>query len=263
MTSRITIGPIPVDAVTHAGALRAIDELVTAGDGGYVVTPNVDHIVLARRDERLRRIYHRASLSLADGQPLMWVSRLLGTPLPEKVCGSDLIEPLMAHAARRGWNVFFVGATPEVSTEAARRLTLRYPSLRIVGRDTSRWSSDAPVPPGGDTLVTAIRESGAHLVVVALGCPKQEFWMARYQEQIAPAVALGLGASLDFVAGAVRRAPVWISRAGLEWVYRLAREPRRLAYRYLVRDPQVLPIFAEALYRSLTHRRAIATAAGR
>ena len=253
-TSRVTIGPVPMDTVTHAEALRTIDRLVAAGRGGFVVTPNVDHIVLATHDARLREAYSRASLSLADGQPVLWMARLLGTPLPEKVCGSDLIEPLMKRAAERGWNVFFVGATPEVSAEAERRLVRRYPSLQIVGRDTSRWSPDEPVAPGGSEVSKRIRESGAHLVVVALGCPKQERWMLRHERDIVPAVALGLGGSLDFMAGAVPRAPKWMSRVGLEWAYRLAQEPRRLAYRYLVRDPQIVPIFAATWYRTWTSR---------
>ena len=252
--SRVMIGPVPVDAVTHADALRTIDRLVAAGRGGFVVTPNVDHVVLASRDARLREAYAQASLSLADGQPVMWMARLMGTPLPEKVCGSDLIEPLMKRAADEGWNVFLVGASPDVSAEAERRLVRRYPSLRIVGRDTSRWSPEESVAAGGSAVARRIREAGAHLAVVALGCPKQELWMVRHAQDIAPAVALGLGGSLDFVAGAVPRAPRWMSRVGLEWAYRLAQEPRRLAYRYLVRDPQIVPIFAAAWCRTWTSR---------
>lgn len=261
-TRRITIGPVPVDSVTLSGALDRIEHLVSARDGGFVVTPNVDHIVLAQRNPQLRQAYHRARLSLADGQPLLWISRLLGTPLPERVPGSDLIGPLMKRSAERGWNVFFVGARPEVSAEAARRLQKAYPGLRIVGRDTSFWSPDDPVPQGGSPVARAIRESGADIVIVALGCPKQEFWMMRHATEIGPAIAFGFGGSLDFAAGAVPRVPKWMARAGFEWAFRLAKEPRRLAYRYLVRDPQVLPIFAEALYRSFTQRPPVATAAG-
>lgn len=252
--SRITIGTVPFDCVTLVQAIDAVDGLVAAGTGGFVVTPNVDHVVLARRDARLRHAHERTRLSLADGQPVLWISRLLGTALPEKVSGSDLIEPLMERAAERGWRVFFVGGTAAVSAEAECRLRARWPALQVVGRDTSRWAADGAMPTAESDVVKAIRRTRADLVVVALGCPKQEYWMTAHERLIAPAVALGLGGSLDFVAGAVRRAPSWMSAAGLEWLYRLGQEPRRLAYRYLVRDMQVLPIFAAALVRAAAGR---------
>lgn len=247
------IGVVPFDRVTQRDALGAIDRLVAAGEGGYVVTPNVDHVVLAGRDPVLGDVYRRASLSLADGQPILWMTRLLGTPLPEKVSGSDLIGPLMETAAGRGWRVFLFGASEEVSARAERVLRERYPWLRIVGRDSSRWD---PADAASSTpVVEAIRRSAANLVVVALGCPKQELWMARHAAEIRPAVAIGLGGSLDFLAGATRRAPHWVSRSGLEWAYRLAQEPRRLAYRYLVRDAEIVPVFLGTLLKRFARER--------
>lgn len=243
----VRIGAVHFDKVTLNGALDAVDRLVDAGRGGYVVTPNVDHVVLAHRRPGLAGVYQRASLSLADGKPILWMARLLGSPLPEKVSGSDLLEPLMGLAARRGWRVFLFGASPEVSARAEANLREANPWLRIVGRDSSWW--DPSDPDSCQGLVEAIRRSGADLVVVALGCPKQELWMARHAALVQPAVAIGLGASLDFAAGAVRRAPRWMADAGLEWAYRLSREPRRLAYRYLVRDTQIVPLFLAALVR--------------
>jgi N-acetylglucosaminyldiphosphoundecaprenol N-acetyl-beta-D-mannosaminyltransferase len=241
----VRIGAVRFDRVTQREAIEAIDHLIAAGQGGYVVTPNVDHLVLASRDPELGEVYRRASLSLADGQPIMWMTRILRAPLPEKVSGSDLIDPLMAAAARRGWRVFLFGATPEVSAQAAEALQARHRWLRIVGRDSSPWDPKDGVL--STSVVEAIRRSGADLVVVALGCPKQELWMSRHEAAIGPGVAIGLGGSLDFVAGATRRAPRWMSRAGFEWLYRLAQEPRRLAYRYLVRDTQIIPVFLGTL----------------
>jgi len=246
-SEQVRIGVVHFDKVTLSGALDAVERLVEAGKGGYVVTPNVDHVVLAHQRQGLAGVYQRASLSLADGQPILWMARLLGSPLPEKVSGSDLVAPLMGLAARRGWRVFLFGATPEVSARAEANLREANPLLRIVGRDSSRW--DPSDPDSSHPVAEAIRRSGADLVVVALGCPKQELWMARHAALIQPAVAIGLGASLDFAAGAVRRAPRWMADAGLEWAYRLSREPRRLAYRYLVRDTQIVPLFLAALVR--------------
>jgi len=240
--SFLRLGPIVVDRLTSSEALASIEALLQTRRGGFVVTPNVDHIVLAHQSETLRRAYERASLSLADGQPVLWMARLLGTPLPEKISGSSFIYPLMARAAVRHWGVFLYGATPEVSARAASRLESCYPGLRIVGRDTSHWTGQYDAG-----LVSRIRASGADLVVVALGCPKQEAWMLAHADQVGGAVCLGLGGTLDFVAGTVPRAPRWMSRIGLEWAYRLAREPRRLAYRYLVRDAAIVPLFARML----------------
>lgn len=244
MNTRPHIGQVPFDPITRLDAVDAIDRLIGGQRGGYVVTPNIDHIVMAQHNAALRAVYTNAALSLPDGQPVVWITRLLGTPVPERVSGSDLIDPLMAMAAARQYPVFFFGAQPAVSEEAARRLTLRHPGLAIVGRDTSMWRADDTTPPDQSPVVRAIHASGARLVVLALGCPKQEMWMARHAAALAPAVAIGLGASLDFVAGVVKRAPAWVSAAGLEWAYRLAQEPGRLAYRYLVRDPLIIPIVA-------------------
>jgi N-acetylglucosaminyldiphosphoundecaprenol N-acetyl-beta-D-mannosaminyltransferase len=244
---QVRIGHVQFDAVTQRGALEVVERLIETGQGGYVVTPNVDHLVLAARSRDLVKIYRNASLSLADGQPVLWMARLLGAPLPEKVSGSDLLDPLMAMAARRGWRVFLFGASPAVSAQAEQNLCAAHPWLRIVGRDTSVW--DPADEASSAAVIDAISRSGAELVVVALGAPRQERWMALHARALGPAVAIGLGGSLDFAAGAVRRAPRWMSRAGLEWLYRLSREPRRLAHRYLIRDTQIIPVFLAALVR--------------
>lgn len=249
---RAWIGDLGLDRLTLAQTIDAVDALITRGRGGYVVTPNVDHLVLATRHDELRRAHARAALSLTDGQPLVWMSRLLGTPVPEKVSGSDLLDPLMAYAARKSRGVFFFGSTPATLAAARRRFERLYPGLRIVGQDCSFWRADDDTPPDASATVRAIRASGAEIVVLALSCPRQEQWMARHADAIAPAVAFGLGASLDFAGGAVRRSPAWMSRAGLEWLYRLAQEPTRLASRYLVRDTRALPIFAKALWNAAT-----------
>lgn len=246
-TSRFSIGHVPFDKITVPQILSSIDRLITSRRGGFIVTPNIDHIVMAQSDGRLRDAYRHARLSLPDGQPVVWMARLLGAGAVQKVSGSDLLDPLMAHAAAQSHPVFFFGASPEASAEAARRLQQRYPTLQIAGRDTSFLSSDDTTRPEDSPVDHAIRASGARIVVVAMGAPKQELWMARHAEALRPAVLLGLGASLDFVAGTVTRAPKWISDAGFEWLYRLAQEPRRLAYRYLVRDLNIVPILARQL----------------
>jgi N-acetylglucosaminyldiphosphoundecaprenol N-acetyl-beta-D-mannosaminyltransferase len=249
--TRLKLGRVEVDRVTLQGALDAIELLVEAGRGGVVVTPNVDHIVIAERREDFRAAYAAADLSLADGQPVVWASRLLGAPLPERVAGSDLVMPLMARAASRGWRVFLCGAGPGVAEAAADRLRREH-GVDVVGTAAPRVSIDPGASDAeGEEAVRAMRAARPHLVLLAFGAPKQEVWMHRQRQALAPAVLLGVGASVDFIAGRVRRAPRWVSRAGLEWLWRLGREPRRLWRRYLVDDPA----FAAILWRAVRQAR--------
>jgi N-acetylglucosaminyldiphosphoundecaprenol N-acetyl-beta-D-mannosaminyltransferase len=238
---RVRFGRLWVDALTFDGALAAVRALVERGTGGAVFTPNVDHIVMAETDASLRRAYRHASLAFADGVPLIWASRtLLRAPLPAKLSGSDMILPLARLAAERGWGVYLLGGLPGAAAEAGRRLTAQC-GVRIVGVDDSRVTVAGGTE--SDRLVLErVRAARPDLVFVALGAPKQELWISRALDEIRPAVAIGVGASLDFIAGRLKRSPAWMSRVGLEWTYRLAQEPRRLWYRYLVRGPRFVGI---------------------
>jgi len=254
--ARPWIGRLRIDPVTLAGALDTIEALVANGRGGLVVTPNVDHVVIAERDARFRAAYAAADLSLADGQPIVWASRLLGAPLPEKVSGSDLVLPLMDRAAARRWRVFLLGAGPGVADAAAERLRGKR-GVDVVGTAAPYVRVGPGDPdPEGDAAVQAIRTARTDLVLVAFGAPKQELWMHRHRDTLAPAVMVGVGASLDFVAGRVRRAPRWISRLGFEWLWRGARGPRRLWRRYLVDDPAFVAILWRTWRAARTGRRA-------
>jgi N-acetylglucosaminyldiphosphoundecaprenol N-acetyl-beta-D-mannosaminyltransferase len=157
------------------------------------------------------------------------------TPLPEKISGSDLVKPLMARAAEKGLSVFLLGAKDGVGKRAADVLVDENPGLRIVGVLSPPLGFEKDEGESA-AVVHAIRSAGPAIVLVALGAPKQELWMHRHKDVLAPAVLLGVGGTLDFIAGEVKRAPRWMSDAGLEWAYRLAQEPRRMAGRYLVRD---------------------------
>jgi N-acetylglucosaminyldiphosphoundecaprenol N-acetyl-beta-D-mannosaminyltransferase len=247
-SQRLQIGQIGIDVLTFAQALDAVIALATHGNGGYVVTPNIDHIVLADSDADFREAYTQAALSLVDGMPLLWASRLLGTPLPAKISGADLIEPLMERAAKEGLRVYLLGAGPGVAEKAGEVLHARH-GVNIVGFDAPMLSTE----PGAKETAAAferVRAARPHLVLVALGAPKQEILMWRFRAAYAPAVALGIGAGLDFIAGAVQRAPAWMSNNGLEWAYRLSREPKRLWRRYLVNDPKFIAILARSVARS-------------
>jgi N-acetylglucosaminyldiphosphoundecaprenol N-acetyl-beta-D-mannosaminyltransferase len=248
---RFRLGQLEIDPVTFEGALERIEALVSAGRGGSVFTPNVDHVVNVESDAQFRQAYAAASLSLVDGTPVLWASRLLGEPLPEKISGSDLVRPLMKRAAERGWRVYLLGAAPGVAQEAADVLE-RELGLKVVGVDSPRIAARPGAPDESGEALARLRAARPDLVLVAFGSPKQELWIHQHAAELAPAVAVAVGASLDFVAGKVKRAPVWMSRAGLEWLYRFGQEPRRLWRRYLVNDPK----FALVLLRSLRARRA-------
>jgi N-acetylglucosaminyldiphosphoundecaprenol N-acetyl-beta-D-mannosaminyltransferase len=245
---RIRIGGLPVDRLTLSGAVAAIDELVAARRGGTVFTPNVDHVVEFQDNEGLRDAYEAASLSLADGMPIVWASRMLDQRLPEKVSGSDLVLPLARHAATRGWRLFLLGGNEGVAERAKARMEATIPGIQIVGTASPRIDMREP-PERRAAVLGAVKNAAPDIVLVAFGAPKQELFMHESREELKPAVLLGVGASLDFVAGTVSRAPAWISNNGLEWLYRLAREPRRLWHRYLVRDPKFLFILLESLRR--------------
>jgi N-acetylglucosaminyldiphosphoundecaprenol N-acetyl-beta-D-mannosaminyltransferase len=248
----VPFGRIHAHHVTFDGAIDRIVALCRARQGGYVLTPNVDHVVMADTDEALRQAYADAALSLVDGKPLVWLSRALGTPLPAKISGSDLLRPLVARAAREGLSVYFLGGQEGIAARAAAILQAEHPALVVAGVDAPPFGFDKD--PAQDAAVVArVQAAKPALLFVALGAPKQELWLARHKEALVPAVGLGIGASLDFIAGVVKRAPRVVSEAGFEWAWRLAQEPRRMAQRYLVRD-RAFPAIAWRTWRQARAR---------
>ncbi len=244
--ARIWLGPVPVDGVDLAQALARVSDLVERGEGGTVFTPNVDHLLVAHDDAAFREAYASADLSLVDGTPVLWICRLLGLPVREKVSGSDLVRPLMAAAAASGLRVYLLGATPEVARRALAVLVAEVPGLQIVGT-SSPWIDMSQPPSARDSVRAELRRAQADLVLVALGAPKAEKFSHECRDALRPAVLVCIGAGLDFVAGAVRRAPPWMSACALEWLFRLAQEPRRLWRRSLLRGPRAVPLFLKLL----------------
>jgi N-acetylglucosaminyldiphosphoundecaprenol N-acetyl-beta-D-mannosaminyltransferase len=245
--SRFFVGCVPIDPVTRVEALDRIASLVEEGAGGTVFTPNVDHVILADEDPAFRQAYAATSLSLVDGMPVVWAARLLGHPTPEKISGSDLVRPLARRAAGEGWRVYLFGGAPGVAERAAALLSIEFPGLQLAGFDAPSIDMNAPSAARLASL-ERIRESHPDVVLVALGSPKGELWAGEAREILKPAVLIGVGAALDFLTGAQRRAPRWMSRVGLEWLFRLACEPRRLARRYLLRGPRFVPIVLRSLH---------------
>ena len=247
MSARVRVGSLPIDRVDTQSALDEVERLVDEKRGGTVFTPNVDHVVMAEHHDAFRAAYRDASLSLVDGMPVLWASRILGRPLPEKVSGSDLVPRLVDRAAEKGWRVYLLGGAEGSAAIAARKLESS--GVRVVGFSSPRVAESA-LPETHAALAAEIAATEPDLVLVGLGAPKQELFATAVRDRVRPAVLLGVGASIDFLAGAVPRAPAWVSQSGLEWLYRLGREPRRLWRRYLLRDPQ----FFALILRQLTRR---------
>ena len=227
-----------IDNLTMDEALDRINSLIKDNHNAFVVTPNVDHIIQLERGGELVDAYKQADLILTDGKPLIWISKWYRTPIKEKISGSDLFPKLCEMAAKKGYRMFFLGAAEGVAAKAAENLTKKYPGLQVVGTYS---------PPKGfennmnemDKIHKMIKDSKPHILIVALGCPKQEFFILHNRENLGVPISLGLGASIDFEAGNIKRAPKWMADHGLEWLYRITQDPRRLIKRYLVDDIKI------------------------
>jgi len=221
---------IGFDHVTLAQTLRRIDEMVTSRQPHYLVTANVDFLVQSQRDVELQRILNDAHLVLCDGTPLVWASRLLGNPLPERVAGADLVPWLIRLAARKRYRLFLLGATPEANAEAVARVQARFPHALLAGHYSPPFRPLLEMD--HETIAQRIRAAEPDILLVSFGCPKAEKWIAMHHRALGVPVTIGVGATIDFLAGRVKRAPLWMQRAGLEWIFRLGQEPRRLLRRY-------------------------------
>jgi N-acetylglucosaminyldiphosphoundecaprenol N-acetyl-beta-D-mannosaminyltransferase len=250
--ARVTLMGVEIDRLTERRAIERILDELDAGRGGWVVTPNLEQLRLASREAELRDLLGRAEISVADGMPLIWASRLAADPLPERVAGSDLILSLSDAAAARGRSVFILGGAPDAGRLAAARLRERNPVLRICGHLPLPMGFDPAERKSLERIRRALRSARPDIVFVGLGFPKQERLIANTRGVLPQAWFLGVGISLSFAAGELTRAPVWMRRAGLEWVHRLAQEPRRLYRRYLLHDvPFAMRLFAHATARRL------------
>lgn len=249
---RLKVGNVPIDVVRFEEALEHIVTLVESKRGGYVCTPNVDHLVLAESNPSFKAAYENADWSLVDGQPIVWASKLLGAPLPDKISGADLIAPLLQRAGERGWRVYLLGGGPGVAEDAASIARQRW-GTNVVGTDAPRVSVETSLEENEEAL-KKLRAAKPDLVFAALGSPKQEVWLYKCKAGYAPAVAIGVGAAFDFLTGRAKRAPGVVSSMGLEWAYRLVNEPKRLWRRYLVNDPKFLAVLARTMSRPVSER---------
>lgn len=230
-----------IDNLTMQETLRIINRLIQENGNSYVVTPNVDHIVQLETDKELQDVYSNAALILTDGKPLLWIAKLYGTPIKEKISGSDLFPLLCSMATKKGYKMFFLGAAEGVAVKAAENLSNQFKGLQIVGTYSPplgfEWNQEET-----ERIKAMIKESKPDILIVGLGCPKQEKFMYHHCKELGVPISFGLGASFDFEAGNIKRAPRWMSDYGLEWLFRMIQDPKRLARRYLVNDMKIFKL---------------------
>ena len=241
-------------ALTNATRQQVVDRVfraLAAGHGGWIGTPNLDHLRRCTYEPEIRALVSRADLAVPDGAPLVWAARLQGTPLAERVAGSDLVWLLGERAAREGRSLYLLGGNPGAAEGARAKLLARWPGLRIAGVSSPRLADD-PSRVQLDEIRDELSRARADLVYVAFGAPKQERVIDALRAEFPHTWWIGVGVSLSFMSGEIRRAPAWMQRAGLEWLHRLAQEPTRLARRYLLHDvPFAGRLLAHAALRRL------------
>jgi len=228
--ARTKVWDVPFDCVTLDQAVDRIGQLIRAGRPSYVITANLNYVMLHHQVTEMDAVTREAALILADGQPVVWRSKLESQRLPERVAGSEMIYQLAQRASCEGWRVYFLGGEPGVAAAASESLVQLYPGLRVVGVESP------PFRPLSQAEQAAqdhrIRSAGTDLLLVAFGQPKGERWIHQHHKRLGVPVSIQLGASFDFIAGTARRAPEIWQKLGLEWAYRMCSQPRRLVPRY-------------------------------
>jgi N-acetylglucosaminyldiphosphoundecaprenol N-acetyl-beta-D-mannosaminyltransferase len=248
---RVRIGRIGFDPVTEAQVVERIEELIRSGAPNHVVTANLRFLTLARGDEKFANVVNNSALVVADGMPVIWASKIAGDSIPARVTGGTVLDACAKLAVKNGYSLFLLGARPGVADEAAAKLAERYPGLKIAGVQHGYFGKDENA-----AVVARIREAKPEFLFVAMGCPKQEWWISENLAELQVPVCVGIGGTLEIVTGRLMRAPKWMQSAGLEWIYRLAQEPGRLWKRYLLEDvPTGVRIGMSAVWRRVSGRR--------
>lgn len=231
-----------IDRLGMAQTVARVQAIVKQGAFAQQVSINAAKLVTLKQDTELREVVNRCELVNADGQSVVWASRLLGDPLPERVAGIDLMHALIAMAAREGYGIYILGARQEVLETAVQKLREMYPNLNIAGYRHGYFAEDE-----SPQVAEAIRRSGAQMLFVAMSSPRKEHWLGEHGPALGVPFTMGVGGSIDIVAGITRRAPRIWQRLGVEWFYRLLQEPRRMFRRYLVTNTRFGILVARAM----------------
>lgn len=230
---RVNLLGAPIDNLNMQENVQQVVELVRGGNPHMIITLNPEYLYRAQNQPELMKLVHEADLVTPDGAGIVWATKVAGTPIPERVTGIDLMLNLLPVAEKNSWGIYLLGSAPGIAEEAAANLKKQYPSLNIVGTHHGYFKADEE-----EELVARIAAAQPHLLFVALGMPRQEQFIAKYKEQMQVPVSMGVGGSLDVIAGRVQRVSPWLQKLQLEWLGRLMKEPHRW------RRQLVLPKFA-------------------
>ena len=233
-----------VDALTMEETLQRVEKIIKSGKPHQHVVINVNKVIKANKDENLCATINNCDLINCDGMPLVWASRLLGQPLPERVAGIDLFLNLVSRASEKGWTLYFLGAREEIVTKVVDSFLDKYHFLKIAGYRNGYWKSEEE-----REIVDAIAESRPDIIFVAIPSPNKENFLNRYQSMMNVPFSMGVGGSFDVVAGFTQRAPKWMQKFGLEWFYRFLQEPRRMFYRYFIEGSAFWGLFLKEFLR--------------
>lgn len=222
-------------------AVDEIEHMILNGDKSYVVAINVDVVTKIEKDTYLKKIVDEANMVLVDGKPLVWIAKWHKNPVKEKISGSDLVPIICRVAAQKGYSIFIIGGKEGVAEQAKRNLEKQYSDINVTG---------TYCPPFGfekdsselEKINAIINESKPDILLACLGCPKQEKWVYENYSKYGAKVSICAGATVDFIAGNIKRAPAWMSNHGLEWLYRMTKDPKRLIKRYLIDDLKIIPL---------------------
>ena len=251
MSARVDLLGVKLNVLTLASAVDEMDAAIARRERGYVSTCPVYTVMLGHERDDVRAALNGATWATADGVPVMWAQRWLGGRGAERVYGPDLMQALCERSAERGYRQFFLGGGPGVAEQLAANLQRRHPGLMVAGVSCPPFRALSDEEEAA--LIDSINGSGADIVWVGLGSPKQDLWMARLRARLEAPLLVGVGAAFDFHTGRIAQAPRWMQRSGLEWAFRLASEPRRLWRRYLIYNPKfVLSLGGFLLRRALS-----------
>jgi len=243
---RVNLFNINIDNLTMDETIQKVEDFVNSGTCHQHIVVNVNKVIKADKDEKLREIINKCDLINADGMPLIWFSKILGKPLKMRVAGIDLFFSLIEMAERKSWKLYFLGAKIKTLKKVMDILSTKYPSLRIAGYRDGYWAKEEE-----RKIVEDIKDAQPDILFVGISSPKKEYFLSEYLEEMRVPFTMGVGGSFDVLAGKAKRAPVWMQRYGLEWFYRFLQEPKRLFNRYFIEGLYFVKILFREVFNNM------------
>lgn len=247
--SRIQLMNMMIDNLTMQDALNRISSIIENNEKTFVVTPNVDHVVMLENNKSFKKAYDNAGLVLVDGTPLMWIAKWYSRPLKEKITGPRLTEKIFELSHKKGYSIFILGAAEGVGGLAAKKMREKYVHCNIIGTYSPKFGFEKDKKEI-DKIISIVNSAKPDILITGMGSPKTEIFLNEYIDKLQVHVALSVGAAIDFAAGKVKRCPKWINNIGLEWLYRFMKEPKRMYKRYFINDMKILKISLKYKTRS-------------